>query len=48
MRAGHVREWMVSLLDSRSDGYANNQYRSVQQFFKWHAAEEDVLTRWPG
>jgi len=42
VRAGHIREWIVSLLDTRSDGYANNQYRSVQQFFKWYAAEEEV------
>jgi len=42
VRVGHIREWIVSLLDTRSDGYANNQYRSVQQFFKWYAAEEEV------
>lgn len=42
MTADHIREWIVSLLDSRSDGYANNQYRSVQQFFKWYAAEEEL------
>jgi integrase/recombinase XerD len=23
-------------------GYANNQYRSIQQFWRWYAAEEDV------
>lgn len=23
-------------------GYANNQYRALQQFFKWYAAEEDA------
>lgn len=23
-------------------GYANNQYRAIQQFWKWYAAEEDV------
>ena len=40
--ANHIRGWIVALLDSASDGYANNQYRSVQQFFRWYAAEEEV------
>jgi 2'-5' RNA ligase len=40
--ADHVRAWIVSLLDSASDGYANNQYRSVQQFFRWYAVEESL------
>lgn len=40
--ADHIRGWMIALLDSASDGYANNQYRSVQQFFRWYAVEEDV------
>lgn len=38
----HIQDWIISLLDTRSDGYANNQYRSIQQFFKWWAAEEET------
>jgi site-specific recombinase XerD len=38
----HVQAWMISLLEERAAGYANNQYRSVQQFFKWWAEEEDA------
>src|SRR5205807_3639964 len=30
------------LLDSYSDAYANNQYRALQQFFRWWAGEEDL------
>ena len=40
---GHdVRRWMVWLLGLYSDAYASNQYRALQQFFKW-LAEEDEL-----
>jgi site-specific recombinase XerD len=37
-----VRRWMVHLLESYSDVYASGQYRGLQQFFKWLAAEDDV------
>ena len=37
-----VRRWMVHLLESYSDVYANGQYRGLQQFFKWLAAEDDL------
>jgi integrase/recombinase XerD len=37
-----VREWMVRLLDRYSSAYASNQYRGLQQFFKWLAAEEGM------
>lgn len=40
--ADDVRAWLVYLLDQYSDSYANNQYRALQQFFKWHADEEEV------
>src|SRR5260370_32321646 len=40
--AEDVKEWMVSLLDSYSDSYANNQYPALQQFFKWHADDEEL------
>ena len=37
-----VQEWMVRLLDRYSSAYASNQYRGLQQFFKWLAAEEGM------
>ena len=37
-----VREWMSLLLDRYSPAYASNQYRGLQQFFKWLAAEEHI------
>ena len=30
-----VQWWMVWLLARYSDSYASNQYRALQQFFKW-------------
>jgi site-specific recombinase XerD len=40
VRARHVQEWTVTLLDQYSDSYASNQFRALQQFFKWHATED--------
>jgi site-specific recombinase XerD len=37
-----IQNWIVSLLDTRSPGYANNQFRAIQQFFKWWAEEEEL------
>lgn len=37
----HVRDFIISVLDTRSAGYANNLFRALQQFFKWWAAEEE-------
>ena len=37
-----VKEWMAWLLGNYSDAYAGNQYRALQQFFKWLSAEEDL------
>lgn len=49
--ASHIQDWIISILDTGTrdaagytgargaDGYANNLYRSVQQFFKWWCAE---------
>jgi site-specific recombinase XerD len=37
-----VREWMNWLLGRYSGAYASNQYRALQQFFKWLSAEEDL------
>jgi integrase/recombinase XerD len=40
--ARHVQEWISALLanPNYSDQYANNQFRSLQQFFKWYATED--------
>lgn len=37
----HVREFIISILETRSAGYASNLFRALQQFFKWWAAEEE-------
>jgi site-specific recombinase XerD len=37
-----IQHWMAWLLDRYSDAYASNQYRALQQFFKWLAAEDDI------
>jgi site-specific recombinase XerD len=40
---GHdIRRWMAWLLGRYSDAYASNQYRALQQFFKWLAAEDQL------
>jgi len=30
-----IQQWMAWLLDRYSNAYASNQYRALQQFFKW-------------
>jgi integrase/recombinase XerD len=37
----HLQGWIVSLLGSSSSGNANNQYRAIQQFFKWMTKVEE-------
>ncbi len=37
-----VQHWIVRLLGRYSGAYASNQYRALQQFFKWLAAEEEL------
>src|SRR5579875_3367306 len=37
-----IQEWMAHLLARYSPAYASNQYRGLQQFFKWLAAEEEL------
>jgi site-specific recombinase XerD len=39
-----VRRWIVWLLGRYSEAYAYQQYRSLQQFFRWLAAEENLPT----
>jgi Phage integrase, N-terminal SAM-like domain len=47
--SGHdVQRWLVHLLTRYSDAYASNQFRALQQFFRWLAEEEqlpDLMTR---
>jgi site-specific recombinase XerD len=39
--AADVQRWVVALLgQGYSDCYASNQFRALQQFFKWHARED--------
>jgi integrase/recombinase XerD len=40
VRAKQVQEWTVTLLGRYSDSYANNQFRALQQFFRWHSTED--------
>jgi site-specific recombinase XerD len=37
-----IQRWIKRLLAEHSDSYANNQYRALQQFFRWYSAEEEV------
>ena len=37
-----IQRWMTWLLDRYSRAYASNQYRALQQFFKWLAAEDEL------
>ena len=43
--ARDIQQWMVQLLGRYSSAYASNQYRGLQQFFKWHAEDEEVEGR---
>src|SRR5271169_6128565 len=42
VRRQDVREWIVWLLERYSAAYASNQFRALQQFFKWLAAEDEI------
>lgn len=37
-----ILQWMEWLLARGSDSYASNQFRALQQFFKWLNAEENI------
>jgi integrase/recombinase XerD len=37
-----VQQWIAWLLDRYSAAYASNQFRALQQFFKWMADEEEL------
>src|SRR5260221_491278 len=36
------QQWVGWLLERYSHAYASNQFRALQQFFKWLAAEEEI------
>jgi site-specific recombinase XerD len=37
-----IQQWMAWLLGRYSSAYASNQYRTLQQFFKWLDAEDQL------
>jgi integrase/recombinase XerD len=37
-----VQRWIIWLLGRYSSAYVSNQYRALQQFFKWLADEEEI------
>src|ERR1017187_3730178 len=37
-----VQGWIVWLLERYSAAYASNQFRALQQFFRWLAAEDEI------
>jgi len=40
--SGDIQQWMAWLLGRYSAAYASNQYRALQQFFKWLAVEDEL------
>lgn len=42
VRKGDLESWVGHLLDTVSAGHASNQYRAVQQLFRWLAEEEEI------
>ena len=42
VRKQDVQGWVAWLLGRYSAAYASNQFRALQQFFKWLAAEEEI------
>ena len=42
VRKRDVQEWVAWLLGRYSAAYASNQYRALQQFFRWLAGEEEI------
>lgn len=39
--AQHIQDFVIGVLETRSAGYANNLFRSLQQFFKWWSTEQE-------
>lgn len=44
----HVRDWIITILETRSPGYASNLFRALQQFAKWYAKEEETANPMAG
>lgn len=42
VKKAHVRRHIASILENRSHAYANNQYRALQQFFRFLEGEEGI------
>lgn len=42
VRKSHIRKHIAFILEDHSPSYANNQYRALQQFFKFLEAEEGI------
>jgi len=42
VRRSHIRAHLAFILEDRSPAYASNQFRALQQFFKFLDAEEDI------
>ena len=40
-----IQRWIVRLLDRYGSAYASNQFRALQQFFKWLAAGDGTYGR---
>jgi site-specific recombinase XerD len=45
VRARTSREWTITLLGRYSGSHASNQFRVLQQFFRWHATEDPYEPR---
>jgi len=43
--AREVQRWIADLSARYSGAYANNQFRALQQFFKWYASEDPADPR---
>jgi site-specific recombinase XerD len=37
-----IQQWVAWLLANYSDAYASSQFRALQQFFRWLAAEDEI------
>ena len=48
VRAEHVREFTIAVLETRSAGYANNLFRALQQYFKWWSDEHEAPNPFTG
>jgi site-specific recombinase XerD len=42
VKASHIRDFVIAILEQWTPGYASNLFRALQQFAKWYAREEGV------